>query len=58
MSDEPIMYEGDIIFIINHRKGIVENQVILYNDVKYEITKVDYFEDYKSDIVIVGKSIN
>lgn len=45
-------YEVDMLFTINYRTGIKNDMVIRYRDDMYSITRVDYFEGYKEDILI------
>lgn len=47
-------YEIDMIFTINYRTGITNDMLIRYKEEVYSITRIDYFEGYKEDIVITG----
>lgn len=45
----------EVQFIINWRDDITTAHVIRYYGVDYDITRVDPFEGYKSDITIYAK---
>lgn len=47
-------YEVDMLFTINYREGLNNDMLIRYKDDVYVITRIDYFEGYKEDIVISG----
>ena len=45
----------EVQFVINWRDDITTANVIRYNGVDYDITRVDTFEGYKSDLTLYAK---
>lgn len=45
-----------VLFQIGYRADIKTTHVIKYNGLLYDITRVDVFEGYKSDLTIYAKS--
>ena len=45
-----------VLFQIGYRADIKTTHVIKYNRLLYDITRVDVFEGYKSDLTIYAKS--
>ena len=46
----------NVLFQIGHRDGIKTTHVIRYKGTLYNITRVDTFEGYKTDLTIYAKS--
>ena len=44
--------QEEVLFQINYRTDITTAHVIKYNGIQYEITRIDTFEGYKSDLTI------
>ena len=47
--------QEEVLFTINWRDDITTSHVIRYNDVLWNITRVDTFEGYKGDISLYCK---
>ena len=47
--------QEEVLFQINYRTDITTAHVIKYNRIQYEITRIDTFEGYKSDLTIYCK---
>ena len=47
--------QEEVLFQINYRTDITTAHVIKYNGIQYEITRIDTFEGYKSDLTIYCK---
>ena len=45
-----------VLFQISYRADLKTTHVIKYNGILYDITRVDVFEGYKSDLTIYAKS--
>ena len=45
----------EVQFVINWRDDITTRHIIRYNCVDYDITRVDTFEGYKSDLMLYAK---
>ena len=45
----------DVQFVINWRDDITTRHMVRYKDVDYDITRVDTFEGYKSDLTLYCK---
>lgn len=45
----------EVMFVINYRKDITTENVILYKGVQYNIVRLDVFEGYKSDLTLYCK---
>ena len=45
-----------VLFQISYRADLKTTHVIKYNGILYDITRVDVFEGYKSDLTIYTKS--
>ena len=47
--------QEEVLFQINYSTDITTAHVIKYNGIQYEITRIDTFEGYKSDLTIYCK---
>ena len=45
----------EVLFVIGYRTDITTRHIVRYKGVDYDITRVDTFEGYKSDIMIYCK---
>ena len=45
----------DVLFQIGYRTDITPAHMIRYNGVDYEITRIDTFEGYKTDLTVYCK---
>lgn len=45
----------EVLFTVNYRADITTTHVIRYRGVLYDITRVDVFEGYKSDLTLYCK---
>ena len=48
-------YKEEVLFTVNYRADITNSDVVRYNDVLYDITRVDVFEGYKTDLTLYCK---
>ncbi|MGF3113136.1 phage head closure protein [Facklamia sp. P9177] len=49
-------YSVDLLITINYREGLNNEMIIRYADKLYQITRIDYFEGNKEDILISAKT--
>ena len=49
-------YKEEVLFVINHRPDLTTAHVVRYNSILYDITRIDTFEGYKSDLVLYYKT--
>ena len=47
-----INYKEEVLFQVNYDPAITATHVIRYRGILYDITRVDTFEGYKSDLVL------
>ena len=45
----------EVLFIIGYRADITTRHIVRYKGVDYDITRVDVFEGYKSDLTLYAK---
>ncbi len=45
----------EVLFIINYRTDITTRHIVRFRGVDYDITRVDTFEGYKSDLTLYAK---
>ena len=45
----------EVQFVINWRDDITTRHIVRYKGVDYDITRVDTFEGYKSDLTLYAK---
>lgn len=50
-----VNYKEDVLFQIGYRTDITPAHMIRYNGVDYEITRIDTFEGYKTDLTVYCK---
>lgn len=50
-----VNYKEDVLFQIGYRTDITQAHMIRYNGVDYEITRIDTFEGYKTDLTVYCK---
>ncbi len=45
-------YKEEVLFTVNYRADITNSDVVRYNGVLYDITRLDTFEGYKEDLTL------
>ena len=50
-------YDEDILFVVNYRSDHADWDHILYRGIFYNITRVDTYEGYKSDLTVYANNI-
>lgn len=45
-------YKEEVLFTVNYRADITNTNVVRYGGVLYDITRVDVFEGYKTDLTL------
>ena len=52
---QAVQVTEEVLFIINYRPDITTRHIVRFRGVDYDITRVDCFEGYKSDLTLYAK---
>lgn len=47
-----VNYKEEVQFQVNHRTDLTTANMVLYNGMPYNITRIDTFEGYKEDLTL------